>query len=143
MSRLINSFRELRRESKKDLLLIVFLSISALVITLIAVSMLVYTPQYVIRVLAWRDSDAFDWQKFPSHTLHAAPNAFHFETAPDPKVEKLLADLADVQDWNSFLAENKTQAFIVIQDGKILYENYFNDTNRNSIVTSFSVAKSF
>ena len=127
----------------KKILLILFLSISALVITLIAVSMLVYTPQYVIRVLAWQDSDAFDWQKFPSHTLHAAPNAFHFETAPDPKVEKLLADLADVQDWNSFLAENKTQAFIVIQDGKILYENYFNDTNRNSIVTSFSVAKSF
>jgi len=31
----------------------------------------------------------------------------------------------------------------VIQDGKILYENYFNDTQRDSIVTSFSVAKSF
>jgi len=31
----------------------------------------------------------------------------------------------------------------VIQDGKILYENYFNNTQRDSIVTSFSVAKSF
>jgi CubicO group peptidase (beta-lactamase class C family) len=31
----------------------------------------------------------------------------------------------------------------VIQHGKILYENYFNDTQRDSIVTSFSVAKSF
>jgi CubicO group peptidase (beta-lactamase class C family) len=51
--------------------------------------------------------------------------------------------LSGAEDWDSFLEANNTQAFIVIQDGAILYENYFNGTQRDSIVTSFSVAKSF
>lgn len=113
------------------------------IVLVLVIAMLVYPPEYVYRVLAWRESDAFDWQKFPSHPLQAAPTAYHFDMAPDPRVEELFEQLSGAQDWNSFLEENGTQAFIVIQDGAILYENYFNDTRRDSIVTSFSVAKSF
>jgi CubicO group peptidase (beta-lactamase class C family) len=58
-------------------------------------------------------------------------------------VETLLAELAATEDWNQFLADHQTQAFLVIQDGVIRYEEYFNDTTRDSIVTSFSVAKSY
>ena len=104
---------------------------------------IVYSPEYVYRVLAWQDSDAFDWQKFPNHPLSAAPTAYHFDSAPDPRVEDLLKQLSGAEDWNSFMETNGTQAFIVIQNGTILYENYYNDTQRDSIVTSFSVAKSF
>jgi len=102
-----------------------------------------YSPTYVYRVLVWQDSDAFDWQKFPNHPLSAAPAAYHFDSAPDPRLKEVFQQLSGTEDWNSFLEENGTQAFIVIQDGTILYENYFNDTQRDSIVTSFSVAKSF
>jgi CubicO group peptidase (beta-lactamase class C family) len=48
-----------------------------------------------------------------------------------------------VPDFDSFLAKNGTQAFIVIQNDTILYEQYFNSTSRDTMVTSFSVAKSF
>jgi CubicO group peptidase (beta-lactamase class C family) len=48
-----------------------------------------------------------------------------------------------IDDLETFLEESGTQAFIVIQDDAILYERYFNDTERDSIVTSFSTAKSF
>ncbi len=109
----------------------------------LAIAMLVYPPEYVYRATVWQDSDAFDWQKFPSHPLNAAPAAYHFDVAPSPRVSELFAQLAGTDDWERFLEENDTQAFIVIQDGKILYENYFNNTRRDSIVTSFSVAKSF
>lgn len=109
----------------------------------LAVAMLVYPPEYVYRTLVWQESDAFDWQKFPAHTLKAASTAYHFDVAPDPRVEKLFESLSGAADWNVFLEANKSQAFIVIQDGKIRYENYFNNTRRDSIVTSFSVAKSF
>ena len=104
---------------------------------------IVYSPTYVYRVLVWRDSDAFDWQKFPNHFLNAAPTAYHFDSRPDPRVGELLKQLSGAEDWDSFMETNGTQAFIVIQDGTILYENYYNDTQRDSIVTSFSVAKSF
>ena len=109
----------------------------------LAIAMLVYPPIYVYRTMAWQESDAFDWQKFPSHLLHAAPTAYHFDAAPDPHVEELFAQLSGADDWNSFLEVNDTQAFIVIKDGTVVYENYFNDAQRDSIVTSFSVAKSF
>jgi CubicO group peptidase (beta-lactamase class C family) len=114
-----------------------------LVVVFLVVAMLVYSPQYVYRTLAWQESDAFDWQKFPSHPLEAAPEAYQFEEAPDPRVPELFEELSGADDWEDFLEANQTQAFIVIQDGRILYENYFNDTERDSMVTSFSVAKSF
>lgn len=109
----------------------------------LAAACLAYPPLYVFRVLAWQESDAFDWQKFPSHPLNAAPTPYHFEVAPDPRVAELFGQLAGAADWEGFLAENDTQAFLVIQDGTVLYEAYFNNTQRDSIVTSFSVAKSF
>lgn len=104
---------------------------------------IVYPPEYVYRVLVWQDSDAFDWQKFPSHSLSAAPTAYHFNSTQDPRVEELFQQLSGTENWNSFLETRGTQSFIVIQDGTIRYENYFNNTQRDSIVTSFSVAKSF
>ena len=112
---------------------------------LFAVAMLViqYPPEYIYRVQVWQASDAFDWQKFPSHPLHPAPQAYSFDEMPDLRVAELFKKLAGTDDWDRFLEEKDTQAFIVIQDGKILYEHYFNGTQRDSIVTSFSVAKSF
>jgi CubicO group peptidase (beta-lactamase class C family) len=50
---------------------------------------------------------------------------------------------SDIDNLENFLALSDTQAFIVIQDGAVVYEDYFNDTERNTPVTSFSVAKSF
>ncbi len=105
--------------------------------------LLVYPPEYVFRVLRWGQSDAFDWQKFPSHTLTAASNSYSFDLAEDPTVPARLAELAGVEDWDAFLEQNQTQAFLVIRDGRIVYQGYFNDTRPNSTLTSFSVAKSF
>lgn len=116
--------------------------IGVLVISL-AAALLAYPAEYVYRVLVWQDSDAFDWQKFPAHSLDAASPAYQFETAPNPRVKELFEQLSGAEDWESFLEEQETQAFLVIQDGKILYESYFNHTQRDSIVTSFSSAKSF
>jgi len=106
-------------------------------------ALIIYPSEYIYRVLAWRDSDAFDWQKFPQHHLEASPESYYFATTPDPHAVDLFESISESEDWESFLADNQTQAFIVVKDGEILYENYFNNTNRDSIVTSFSVAKSF
>lgn len=43
----------------------------------------------------------------------------------------------------SFLERTDTTAFIVLHDDALLYESYFNGSNREAIQTSFSVAKSF
>jgi CubicO group peptidase (beta-lactamase class C family) len=116
--------------------------LAGMILLILVTALLAYPPQYVLRVLAWGESDAFDWQKFPEHPLEAAPKPFRFDNALDDRVPALFSQLAGVDDWDAFLEENQTQAFIVIQDGKVLYEEYYNDTQRDSIVTSFSMAKS-
>ena len=117
--------------------------LAGIVVLCLVAELLIYPPVYVFRFIAWGSSDAFDWQKFPEHRLGAAPVSFRFTEAPDDRVASLFAQLAGVKDWEVFLKENHTQAFIVVQDGTVQYEEYFNDAQRHSIVTSFSVAKSF
>lgn len=126
----------------KALRMVAIIVIGVTALTL-AMAMLMYPPQYIYRTIAWQQSDAFDWQKFPYHPLKAAPTAYHFNAAPDPRVEELFSQLSGADTWKGFLEANDTQAFIVIRDGTIVYENYFNNTQRDSMVTSFSVAKSF
>ena len=45
--------------------------------------------------------------------------------------------------FNELLVSTQTTAFLIIKDGQLIYENYFNGYKRDSINTSFSVAKSF
>ena len=99
---------------------------------------------YLARDVAWGPSTVHTYlDLFQAHPLHAAPVPFHFAASPDPRVEGLFGTLSGATDWNNFLAKNDTQAFIVIRDGQVVYENYFNNTTRDSMVTSFSMAKSF
>jgi CubicO group peptidase (beta-lactamase class C family) len=45
--------------------------------------------------------------------------------------------------FETFLEREQTTAFIVLSNDTIIYEKYFNGFNRNSVFTSFSIAKSF
>ena len=116
--------------------------IAILAFALVA-AMVAFSPQYVLRVLAWQESDAFDWQKFPARELHPSAVPSQLDEKPDNRVPALFQNLVGVADWDLYLEDSQTQAFIVLQDGEVLYERYFNNTQRDSIVTSFSVAKSF
>lgn len=120
-----------------------FLLLIGIFLSYLLVSVFVYSPQYVYRVLVWQESDAFDWLKFPSHPLKAAKTPYIFETKLDPQIPQIFAAIAQTDNWESYLTENHTQSFIVLKDGVLVYENYFNDTNRGTMLTSFSMAKSF
>ncbi len=122
---------------------VIALGLGVLVLAALAAALVIYPRQYVYRVLAWRESDASDWQKFPSAPLAPAPAAHLFTVAPDPAVPRLLGELADTDAWDAFLTKHHTQAFIVVRGRTVVYEGYVNGTRRDSIVTSFSVAKSF
>ena len=121
----------------------VFIALAGILMLALIAALLAYPPVYVFRLITWGNSDVFDWKKFPEHSLKAAQVAFTFNKATNDRVSTLFGELAGTDNWETFLEKNRTQAFIVIQDGTLLYEQYFNGTQRDSIVTSFSVAKSF
>ena len=111
---------------------------------LLAASVL-YSPEYVRRVIAWRESDVGDYlTNFPRRQLLASPDPRPFAVALDEdRVEGILSSAIGVDDLEAFLTETETQSLIVIKDDRVVLERYVNGWRRESMVTSFSVAKSF
>ena len=81
---------------------------------------------------------------FPKRPLAASPDPRPFSVALDEdRVEGVLASALEVEDLDAFLAETETQSLIVVVDDDVVFERYANGWQRDSMVTSFSVAKSF
>ena len=123
----------------------IFGVIIGLVVLAVLIVTLLYPFEYLRRIIAWQESDVHDYlNNFPQRRLEPAPTTYFFDKAlEEPHVFKLFETALDVDDFDAFLEETDTSAFIIIQNDTILYEKYFNETQRDSLVTSFSVAKSF
>lgn len=123
----------------------VLVVVAGLVAILLFIAVLVYPFEYVRRVILWGESDySVYMENFPSRTLTSPPNKFYFESEQDEqRIANLFEEILAVGDFEEFLEQENTQAFLVIQDNKILYEKYFQDTQRDTLLTSYSVAKSF
>jgi CubicO group peptidase (beta-lactamase class C family) len=104
---------------------------------------------YEDQLQRWGDASVLDYLIFRSRELKASRHAFHFQRAPeDDKVAALLAGMEyapgkQVGNVERFLTRSATTSFLVIKDDVVLYEHYFNGYQKDSIVTSFSMAKSF
>jgi len=124
----------------KNILLIFLAGIAGFLV----IACLIYPSEYVFRILRWGNADVYDYKKFPNRPLSASSTPFHFaEDSQEEQVRTLFESTSNIDDFDAFLADKGTQAFIVIQNDTILYEEYFNGAQRDSIVTSFSIAKSF
>ncbi len=120
------------------------LAVVALLAAWIGASAVIYGPTYVWRVLSMRESGQADYlENFPTRTLEASTNPYRYEVALDSNVDRRLAAALGTTDLDQFLATSRSQALIVIEDDVIKVERYANGADRDSMLTSFSVAKSF
>ena len=127
----------------KWLLWVVGILAGSLFLVIVAFS-LTYSPEYVSRVLRWGDADVYDYQKFPERHMEASSQPFFFKEGRDEDLVRAHFESHPLVDDMETLMENtNTQALIVIQDDTILYEGYASGADRDSIVTSFSMAKSY
>ncbi len=100
------------------------------------------------RCRAWGDAAVIDYLLFPRHDMKAANETFHFRREPrNRSVASIFEGLEyaegkRIENFEQFLTRTRTAAFIVIHRDRAIYEKYFNGHRRDSIVTSFSVAKS-
>ncbi|RJP66990.1 MAG: class C beta-lactamase-related serine hydrolase [Candidatus Abyssobacteria bacterium SURF_17] len=136
----------------RRLLLGILLLPLVVVAVAIVVGCVVWSPTYVYRCLAWGQSDIRDCDRFPYRGVGNEPPVFHFARGPENNVVSDLFDDIEyrskgkktrIGDLDDFLKANDTTGFIVIKDDAIWYENYFNGYTRDSVNTSFSMAKSF
>ena len=96
-----------------------------------------------IRAFIRRDANVKDYLYFPERIIHKSDNVYEFRKEINPLVENKLEKLLNVDDFQTFINKTKTQSFMVIKDNTIIFEAYGSGYNQDSIVTSFSVAKSF
>jgi CubicO group peptidase (beta-lactamase class C family) len=129
--------------------LIAVAGLALLVIVAFVVLSVMYSPGYMTRVMLWQGADVQDYARFPAREVAAAAEPFTFGTPSDQAAAmQTVRDAMEASslvdgDADAFLEEAGTQAFIVIEDDTILYERYFGGFQRDSIATSFSVAKSY
>lgn len=95
------------------------------------------------------DGSVADYKMFPSHHLFPSTNPTMLETALKSSwVEKKFQPIEfypnrPIGNLEQFLGRTQTTSFIVIHNGKIIYEKYFNGFNPTSIAPAFSMTKSF
>jgi CubicO group peptidase (beta-lactamase class C family) len=90
------------------------------------------------RYFFYNFADIRDHKKFRSRPLHADSSTFTFFSNPSGKFPKKV----DGTGFDEYLEKNKTVAFLIIQRDTIQYEKYFKGYDQESIVPSFSMAKS-
>ena len=97
----------------------------------------------------WGDASVLDYLIFGSRELRASRHPFHFQYVQEDR--RVAASLATTEyapgkrvgHLERFLTRSGATSFMVVKDDTVLYENYFDGYKRDSIVTSFSAAKSF
>ena len=122
----------------------VLVGVAGLLAVWLGLASLIYSPTYVLRVLTMRESSQADYlERFPTRRLEPSTTSYEYEVAPDPDVENRLEAALATTDIDDLLASTDTQALIVIEDDVVVFERYANGAERDTMLTSFSVAKSF
>jgi CubicO group peptidase (beta-lactamase class C family) len=104
-----------------------------------------YSPEYAYRELFMDLGTPYDYRILPERKLTASSHPFEFseDSSKESIVQQTFQSNPRIENLDTFLENTGTQAFLVIQDDTIIYERYFKGYQRDSLVTSFSVAKSF
>lgn len=94
------------------------------------------------RFVAYNVADIKDYKKFPSRPLENTETPYHFFDA-SKKLDSMKVTVKGKKvPFDDFLDKNKTVAFLVIRKDSILFEHYVKGYSRESVVPSFSAAKS-
>lgn len=112
-------------------------AVAIIAIIILLFGLLFVAPfEHIRNYLSWGKHSIFDFRTHPTRVV---------ENGDAPQPWPLDSAYNQLQIPDSLLAQidsNNTHAFLVIQNGKLLYERYWDDYKKDSISGSFSAAKS-
>ena len=94
------------------------------------------------RFVYYNFANITDHKIFPYRTATNDSVKFTFETSEKPKVPRTLTFGDKEYGFDEYLEKNKTVAFLIIKNDTLLCEKYYNGYKQESVVNSFSMAKS-
>lgn len=114
------------------------------VLSVIALLFFFISSCHIARFIYYNNADLNDYRKFPQKNIQNSGQVFSFyDQVQNAGIALPVKYAGDACTLESFLTRHSTVAFLVIRNDSILYENYFDDYTRESIIPSFSVAKSY
>ena len=93
--------------------------------------------------------DVEDYRRLPSRPMANSPGAVPMPQMRDPNWMRPLAlapagrSLADPAAFDAFQADHATHAFIVVANGQVVDERYYNGYQRESLCKSFSISSRY
>lgn len=84
-----------------------------------------------------------DQYRFPARAIPAGDDPSPLPTGPELDLPAPDAKDAGGAGFDGFLRGADTLAFLVVHADRLVYERYFEGSDRQTLETSFSVAKSF
>jgi len=113
-----------------------------LIIVALAVvtSVVMYSPEYMIRILRYGESDINDISIFTDHKIESSSKPFKYSTAINEGIGEIL--IRDSGELSELLEQSSTTSFLVIQNNTLVYEKYFGQNDVSTLNTSFSSVKS-
>lgn len=126
---------------------IVASSILAALLVLVAVSCVVYPPEYIYRCIVNQESKTTDYLLFPERAIEKSTIPYTYNNKIDDGFQALdikytVNGVGQNQQLNKLAQSTGTTSLLVIHNEDVVYEEYFNDYNADSINTSFSTVKS-
>ena len=93
--------------------------------------------------MLWMDADVGDQARFPARLIPAGAVSSSLSRGVEivPSTPTLVAAEAG-EDFDGFLRNTDTLTFVVVHSDELVYERYFAGSSRQTLETSFSVAKS-
>lgn len=98
---------------------------------------------HVARYVYWNTANIDDYKKFDNATIQSEDYEEVFSYKEKSFTLPKSYQTEDVQNLDTFLEQHKTVSFAIIVNDTVLKENYYNKYDKEDLVTSFSVAKSF
>ncbi|MDE6441252.1 MAG: beta-lactamase family protein [Clostridia bacterium] len=107
------------------------------------VTMGMYSPTFLGRVLTHWDSSVTDYIIFPERIIEKSEQPYSYVKNINANIENITVRYSDKQkSLREFVKSTDTTSFIVVKNDEIVYEQYANGYSENSVNTSFSMAKS-
>jgi CubicO group peptidase (beta-lactamase class C family) len=122
-------------------------SIIAALLLIVAVSCLVYSPEYIYRCIINGEGKTSDYLFFPERMIEKSSLPYKYEYRLDAGMGELNVQYtvkgASYDQTLDMLAQSiGTTSIIAIHNDAVVYEEYFNGCDADSINTSFSTVKS-
>ncbi|MDE6105256.1 MAG: beta-lactamase family protein [Clostridia bacterium] len=111
------------------------------------VTMGMYSPTYLGRVLTRWDSRVTDYKFFPERIIEKSASPYAYEKDINSNLSGFTVNYKSGKRnksyaLSSFVEKTDTTSLIIVKDDKIVYEQYANGYTENSVNTSFSMSKS-